>query len=130
MPVGTEHDAAVPTLIPPQLPALIFSNSESYSCAPRGPRQPHLSWLPVRQQQQQQPEQADQLTHVRQQISRVKGTSNGKRLTPTASGNIVGSSAGSSRPVGRSPADILFGAVKGAGIGAGVGGIVSRTAVC
>ena len=124
--MGTEHDVALPTLIPPQLPALLFSSRRSYSCRPPGPeRPPSLGWLPVRQEQQQQQPQAQQMQQLRQQIDSKNSTSSNRRITPTASGDKTSNAFTSCKPSVRSPVNILFKAAGGASIGAGVGGIVS-----
>eukprot|EP00878_Enallax_costatus_P016039 GHUV01016815.1.p1 GENE.GHUV01016815.1~~GHUV01016815.1.p1 ORF type:complete len:526 (+),score=156.68 GHUV01016815.1:200-1777(+) len=120
MSVGTEHDVAVPTLIPPQLPALLFGSRRSYSCRPPGPeRPPGLGWLPVRQEQQQQQPQPQQMQQLRQQINNKNSTSSNRRITPTASGDKGSNGSTSCRPA----VDILFKAIGGTGIGAGAGGI-------
>eukprot|EP00882_Tetradesmus_deserticola_P020971 GHRQ01022664.1.p2 GENE.GHRQ01022664.1~~GHRQ01022664.1.p2 ORF type:complete len:191 (+),score=53.36 GHRQ01022664.1:424-996(+) len=119
-----QHDVAVPTLLPPQIPRLFSSSNGTYSFPPSSPGQgpPRLGWLPCQQQQQQQ---ADQLQQVRQQIRSKTSTSSSRRSIPTASRDVNSSS--SSGLGGRSPVDVACrvasGAGVGVGIGAGVGGL-------
>jgi hypothetical protein len=120
-----QQDVAVPTLLPPQIPKLFSSSTGSYSFPPPSPGQgpPRLGWLPGHQQQQQQ---ADQLQQVRQQIRSKPSTSSSRRRIPTASRDANSSS--SSSHSSRSPVDIAWRAIGGAGIGAGAGGLVSIAA--
>lgn len=115
---------AVPTLLPPQLPSFFTRSYSSYTYSPPNPGQgpPRLAWLPFQQQQR------DQLQEVRQQIRNKPGTGGSTRRIPTASGNT--SSSSSYRHISRSPVDIAFRAIGGAGIGAGAGGLVSLTHYC
>lgn len=117
-----QHDVAVPTLLPAQIPRLLSSSNGSYSFPPHTPGQgpPRLGWLPCHQQQQQQ---ADQLQQIKQQIGSKKSTSSSRRSIPTASRDANSSS--SSNTGSRSPVDIACRVIGGVGLGAGVGGLVS-----
>ncbi|KAF8069665.1 MGD A [Scenedesmus sp. PABB004] len=134
MTVATEAEAAVPRLLPPQLPALLLQGARGgdLSAHPAGQQPTRLGAPPAgrrrAQQQQHEQQRAPRRAAAPARKAGTASTNGPRRIVPTAAGDAPRPGASSSRLAWTAPLNVAFRAIGAAGLGAGAGGLFAGPA--